>query len=557
MTTRRRQLGTASDAFSSASDQTGIRVHHVSRQRAGRTVVDDVSFSIRPGELVAIAGGSGAGKTSLLRTMAGLDSADAGQVHVDGVPVAGTDHGIGYVPQDDIIHMELPLRRTLDHAARLRVAGDVSAVDRDELVTRTLDRLALCDRDHVPVGDLSGGQRKRASIASELLTDPEVLFLDEPTSGLDPGTAASVMHHLRRLAEAGTTVVMTTHAPADLARCDRLVMLTDGGRLAFDGPPTDALEWFGVTDLVHVYEVLATADPVEVAERFRQRHPVPPVPFVERRPVASRGTKVGGVRQWLALTRRAGDLLVRNKLTLAILAGSPAMVVAMMAVLFRPGTFDPSVTTPVPAIQTLFWIAFASFFFGLTYGLLQIVGEFSVFRRERFNGLSVWAYVASKIVVLIPVLALVNVVMLVVLRSLDRLPSLGAGAWAELFVTLQLTAIAALAIGLLASAAVQNASQATMALPMLCFPQVLFAGAVVPVEEMATAGRIMSFGLIDRWSFEALGRTLDINALIGDDVATAGYVPAFSGSPVTAWLVMGGLALAATLATGAVLARRS
>ena len=184
-------------------------------------------------------------------------------------------------------------RRTLDHAARLRVPGRPSAVERDELVTRTLDRLALCDRDHVAVGDLSGGQRKRASIASELLTDPDVLFLDEPTSGLDPGTAASVVHHLRRLADTGTTVVMTTHAPTDLARCDRVVILADGGRLAFEGSPAAAVEWFGVRDLGQVYEVLAAADAVTTADQFRRRHPVPEVPFVERRAPGRRAASVG------------------------------------------------------------------------------------------------------------------------------------------------------------------------------------------------------------------------------------------------------------------------
>ena len=534
-----------------------LQIHHASRTRDGRTVLDDVSFGVGTGQLVAIAGGSGAGKTTLLRAMAGLDQLDHGQVLVDSVPIAGSGLGVGYVPQDDIIHLDLPLRRTLEHAARLRIAGTVTPAEREAVVTRTLDRLALCDRDHVVVGDLSGGQRKRASIASELLTEPEILFLDEPTSGLDPGTAASVIRHLRRLADTGTTVVMTTHAPSDLVHCDRVVFLSDGGRLAFEGSPHDALAWFGVRSLGEVYEVLAAGDPVGMAARFQTHRPVPPVPLMERQPGAGVAARVSGPRQWWALTRRAGDLLVHNRLTLAILVGSPAMVVGMMALLFRPGTFGADVTTPVPAIQTLFWIAFASFFFGLTYGLLQIVGEFPVFRRERVNGLSVAAYVASKVVVLVPILALVNVVMLGVLRSLDRLPSLGAGAFVELFVTLQLTAVAALTIGLLASAAVQNASQATMALPMLCFPQVLFAGAVVPVDEMAAAGRIMSFGLVDRWSFEALGRTLDINTLIGDDAATAGYVSAFSGSPVTAWVVLAAITVAASAGTVAVLGRRA
>ena len=429
-----------------------------------------------------------------------------------------------------------------------------------DLEERRIDRDALEGVDAIVhlAGETIGGrwtkEKKRRilesrTVSTSLLAET-ITQLDAPPKVFVSGSAMGFY------GDTGTTVVMTTHAPTDLARCDRVVILADGGRLAFEGSPAAAVEWFGVRDLGQVYEVLAAADAVTTADQFRRRHPVPEVPFVERRAPGRRAASVGAMRQWFALTRRAGDLLVRNKLTLAILAGSPAMVVGMMAVLFRPGTFDAAVTTPVPAIQTLFWIAFASFFFGLTYGLLQIVGEFSVFRRERFNGLSVSAYVASKIVVLIPVLALVNVIMLVVLRSLDRLPSLDMAGWAELFVTLQLTAVAALAIGLLASAAVQNASQATMALPMLCFPQVLFAGAVVPVEEMAPAGRIMSFGLIDRWSFEALGRTLEINTLIGDDVSTAGYVPAFTGSPVSAWLIMAAIAVAATVATGTVLTRR-
>ena len=136
-------------------------------------------------------------------------------------------------------------------------------------------------------------------------------------------------------------------------------------------------------------------------------------------------------------------------------------------------------------MQTIFWVAFAGFFFGLTYGLLQIVGEFSVFRRERFAGLSVVAYLGSKLAVLLPVLAMVNVAMLAVLRALDRLPDAGLRTYALLLVTLMVESLCALALGLLTSAAVADAAQATLALPMLCFPQVLFAGAVVPVAEMA------------------------------------------------------------------------
>ncbi|MGI9623449.1 MAG: ATP-binding cassette domain-containing protein [Acidimicrobiales bacterium] len=551
--------------ISSASTAPSLDVVGVAQTIDGQTRLHNITFSVSPGEVVAVAGGSGAGKTTLLQVMAGLATPSAGDVFVDRQPRADSvgDTDVAYVPQDDIIHMELPLRRTIDHAAQLRLGEAVSDADREAIVTRTLARLDLCGRDDVAVGDLSGGQRKRASIASELLTDPRLLFLDEPTSGLDPATSAGVVDHLRQVAASGTTVVLTTHSPADLNRCDRIVFLARDGHLAFEGSPEQALAYFGVERLAEVYEVMAGEDPVELGRQF-EAHRLDSfltadfdAPAADVEPVHGPTKRVGFSRQWFALTRRGIDLLLNNRLTLAILIGSPAMVVAMMAVLFRPGTFSPEQVSPVPAIQTVFWIAFASFFFGLTYGLLQVVGEFNIFVRERFSGLRVGAYVTSKIAVLVPVLFAVNVVMLAVLRALDRLPAMSAVSWVELLVTLQLISTAALSLGLLASSAVQNASQATMALPMLCFPQVLFAGAVVAIDEMATAGRVMSFGLADRWGFEALGNTLGLVEIIGDDSATASYVSAFDNSLVTAWVVLGAMTVAGLFATTAVLSRRS
>ena len=196
------------------------------------------------------------------------------------------------------------------------------------------------------------------------------------------------------------------------------------------------------------------------------------------------------VRQWWLLTRRNVDVLFRNRLTLAILLGSPVLVTVMMATLFKRGAFDPGSAADIGPAQIVFWIAFDGFFFGLTYGLLQIVGEMPVFRRERLAGLSVGAYVASKVTALLPVLAGVSAVLLGVLRVLGRLPAVGWHVYALLFVTIVIEATSALALGLLASAAVSNAAQAALALPMLCFPQVLFGGAIVPVDEMAAPGAL-------------------------------------------------------------------
>jgi ABC-type multidrug transport system ATPase subunit len=481
------------------------------------TLLHDVSFAIEPGELVAIVGGSGAGKTTLLNALSGVRPASSGTVTYDDVSVYDNlelvRSSLGYVPQDDIVHLELPVERTLRYAAQLRIRGDADVLD--ARVAETIDAVNLAPRRDVPVGALSGGQRKRVSIGVELLTRPRVFFLDEPTSGLDPATSADIVRRLQALARSGSTVVFTTHAVQDLTHCDRVVVLATGGHLAFSGSVDAALEHFGADNLEAVYELLAQREPQEWAADFRAPDQASTV--TPSGPAAvDAHRRVGAVRQWAVLSRRAAEALVRNKLTLAILLGSPALVVAMFAVLFQPGAFDFDDPSPSATIMIIFWIAFGGFFFGLTYGLLQICTEMPILRRERMVGLRLGSYLLSKLTVLLPFLLLVDLLMLGVLRALNRLPSMGAGTFASLAVTLMLDATAALALGLLASAAVGNPSQATLALPMLCFPAVLFSGAILPVAEMARAGQIISIFMIDRWAFEAIGRTLGLRRLFAE-----------------------------------------
>ncbi|HKY67170.1 MAG TPA: ATP-binding cassette domain-containing protein [Acidimicrobiales bacterium] len=570
---------TASVAGSRRSLGAAVDVLEVTQITHGRTTLHDVSFSVAPGEVVAIVGGSGAGKTTLLETMVGIRPPASGGVRIAG---ARSRSDVGYAPQDDIIHRDLPLARTLRYAAQLRLPADTPPDAVDRVVDDTLASLDLAERRTVRVGSLSGGQRKRASIAVEMLTRPDVFFLDEPTSGLDPATAREVLGVLRRLAGAGTTIVLTTHSPTDIDLCDRIVFLARDGYLAFVGTPGEARRHFATDDLTVAYERLALEETPEAwARRFaavrrsrddqRVRHvsgaatrvvdssvqdgPLRPDRSGGRDPLAHR--RAGPLRQWYVLTRRSADLLVRNRLTLAVLVGSPALVITMMAVLFRPGAFDAAATSSAEATQTVFWLAFAGFFFGLTYGLLQIVGEMAILRRERLAGLHLTAYVGSKVAVLTPVLVVVAAGMLAVLRALDRLPSAGVSVYAALLVTLTLEALAALALGLLASASVTDASQATLALPMLCFPQVLFAGAIVPVPDMAGPGQAMSLGLANRWAFESLGRALGLDRLVASRSPSSSYQAAFAGSPVEGWAVLAGFTGLLLVATVAVLRRRA
>jgi ABC-type multidrug transport system ATPase subunit len=604
------------------------------KARSGEVILRDVSLAVGHGELTAIIGVSGSGKTTLLDAMSGLRSPCGGSVR----RVPGN---IGYVPQGDAIHHALPLARTLRYAALLReVQGQDAAV---EDVLRVLD---LSGRSVVAVGDLSGGERKRASIAAELLAKPGLFFLDEPTSGLDPARGRELMRVLRRLCDDGTTVVLTTHNPLDAERCDKIAVLANGGHLAFFGTPAAACEYFGADSLDEIYERLAgLGDPAKAwSRRFfpfsrtaggasstslipaqpgsAARLPdfagplsagpvstnldtpfsdldtldldagpasagVGPAPDVADAglaapvsvsapagpadpaasaasaapAVAVAGEAFRSLRQWAVLTRRNADILTRARLTLAILAGSPVAVLLMFLVLFRPGAFDPAHPSPAATVMILFWVAFGGFFFGLTYGLLQICAEFGVLRRERFAGLGAGAYVMAKAAVLVPVLALVDALFLVVLRVLGRLPA--TGDYPATFVTLLLSSAAALGLGLLISAAVSEPSQATIAMPIVCFPQVLFVGAILPVPAMALVGRWISYAMTNRWAFEGLGHSLGIEELWANGNSPLGapllasYGATFDRAVAVDWLILAGFTVAFFAATIAVVVRKT
>ncbi len=533
------------------------------RTRGEVTLVDGASFTLAAGQLVAIVGPSGAGKTTLLEAIAGLAPAISGSVRYDGIDVyanLGTFRTVlGYVPQDDIIHTDLPLRRTLRYAARLRLPSSAAASEVDDAVRDALDAVGLSDQADVRVGSLSGGQRKRASIAVELLTDPHVFFLDEPTSGLDPLTSAELITRLRQLADRSATVVFTTHSVDDLARCDRIVFMTRHGRVGFVGTVDEALGRFWVNSVPELYRRLA--DPDVTTDAAGSAGPMS-APDGDRRDVVARPA-ANGLTQWRVLTRRTLDTLTRNRLTLAILLGSPALVIAMFAVLFRPGAFDVQDPSPSSMVMVGFWVVFAAFFFGLTYGLLQICTERTILRREHLVGLRLGAYVASKVTVLVPFLLLVIVGMLGVLRLLDRLPSRPLSTYASMGVGLLLCAVAALGLGLLTSATVGNVAQATLALPMLCFPAVLFSGAILPVNLMAEAGAGFSVVIPSRWAFEALGHDLGARRILAQGGSPLGppllasYGDAGTQSTGTYWLILGAFAVVFLVAAWGVLVRRT
>ena len=217
------------------------------------------------------------------------------------------------------------------------------------------------------------------------------------------------------------------------------------------------------------------------------------------------------VRVWAVLTARNTDDLLRARQLVAILAGVPAVVLVVSLLLFPSGAFDPAHPNPAGDVTILFWTVFGAFFIGLSYGLPQICTELGVLRRERFGGLGAGTYVLAKAAVLLPVLAAANAVVLLVFSALGRLPA--GGGFGAAFVTLLLTSVPAFVLGLLISAVVSHLPRATIGAAAVSFPQVLFAGAIVPLSAMVLAGRWISYLMPDRWGFDALGRSTDVGGL--------------------------------------------
>ena len=235
-----------------------LRVQNVGVSAGGTRILRQVELTLHPGEMCALIGPSGAGKSTLIKVLLGLRDPDEGSVTMGSRPVSEVGPA-GYVPQDDALHRGLTVRRELNYAAELRMPG-TSAEERESRVGEVLDQVGLADRSDVRIRRLSGGQRKRVSVALELLTSPPLLVLDEPTSGLDPGLEARTMTLLSEVADTGRIVLVATHAMESIETADALCVLV-AGHVAFFGPPREALSYFRVDRYAGLFHQLDKQSP--------------------------------------------------------------------------------------------------------------------------------------------------------------------------------------------------------------------------------------------------------------------------------------------------------
>ncbi|MBK5219584.1 MAG: ATP-binding cassette domain-containing protein [Thermoleophilia bacterium] len=534
-------------------DGAGLQGVNLAVTIGGKAILRPTTLTIPRGEMLALIGPSGSGKSTLLRLLAGVSRPTSGEATVDGEPLATRLSDLGYVPQQDTIHDRLTVREALRCAAVLRLPSDTSeeevavqveTVAAELSLTPCLDRLIL---------RLSGGQRKRAACAVELIGQPSIFLLDEPTSGLDPPLERQFMQTVRGLADEGRGIVVTTHATSSLALCDNLAIMAPGGELAFVGSPELALDRFEVG---HYDELYSAAQPTQELVVEEQ-------PLVPRRigwlPDEARSTADRSlVRQLAALTGRYVRTFTRDRRTLAVLLGQVPVIAILIAILFPANLLAFPDTDPTKSAQFAFLLVTAALWIGLISSCREIVSERSIVLREFAVGVRLSAYLGAKTIVLFT-LAATQVALLVAIATILQPLHMPASNYLALYGVLLATAWAAIAIGLAVSTLARSVDQATSFVPMLLIPQLLFAGALVTVQSMSPVVKLLSDLVVARWAFAGAGNSIDLNLrLAGDPPAAANYGHAFFGLGAgVAMLIIGAFVAAGFAIVALLLHRRS
>ncbi len=486
-----------------------------------RITTDHVCLNIKRGEFVAIVGGSGCGKSTLLNELSGEEPADEGSVFVGGTDLYANYEmlktSVGYVPQQDIVYDNLTLYDMLVSAAKLRMQPDISRDERAARIEEVIHMLELDGVRNNMIGRLSGGQKKRASIAVELMADPRLLFLDEPTSGLDPGIERKLMQTLAKMAHDGRTIILVTHTTLNLHLCDQVVFLGQGGKLCFAGRPTDALSFFGVTDYVDIYNKVEQ-DGEGWQQRFKAQNPAtfasstqtPSADQIEKRAVPSFFT------QLKTLTGRYTKLLANDRSRMLLLLLQAPLLGALISFVAGSDCFKVFEDTK----SCLFALSCAAFWVGILNAIQEICKERAIAHRDYNGGVRIGAYLQSKVLVLGLVSLIQSFLLTFTFCAITGLPSHQLfNSPLEFFLTLYLTTLSAMSLGLLVSSLFKNPDRAIAMAPLLIMPQILFSGLVF---ELSGPSESISYVVTCRWAMEALGTTADLNsldlALYGEEV---------------------------------------
>ena len=468
-----------------------------------KDISQHVSLSIKPGQFVAFVGGSGAGKSTFMNCISGVSRPTSGKVYVNGNDLfknyAVLKNIIGYVPQQDIVFTDLTLKDMLKYAAELRMPDDATEEEKKNRIKSVLETVELTGKEDVMIKNLSGGQRKRASIAVELIADPKLFFLDEPTSGLDPGTERSIMKTLRKMADSGKTIILVTHTTLNLHLCDKIAFFGTEGRLCFSGAPNEALSFFNVTDFVDIYTLL-NEDTKTWYDKFNNSEYKDHITKEDSGKTTKEKNKKSFAKQFLTLSKRYAKTIINNKQQLLLLLAQAPIIAYLLSLVVTDNLFN----SYDEAKTLLFAMASASIWLGLLNSIQEICKERVILQKEYMANLKLSAYLGSKMLIQC-LLGFIQAVLLVTTFSLlVEVPSTGVvTSWyLETTVVCFTTIISASSLGLVVSSLSKNSSVAMSFAPLLLVPQLLFSGMLVPLEGVVDK---ISYFILCRWSIEGFG----------------------------------------------------
>ncbi len=484
--------------------------------------LQSLSIEIPHSNFVALMGPSGCGKSTLLKCLNGDNPATSGEVFIHGLSLRKNFNlikkKIGYVPQDDIIHKELTVYKTLYYAAKLRLPDDTSNEEINNRIDKVIGDLNL-DQDKekdikgIKVGDLSGGQRKRISIAVELLTEPTILFLDEPTSPLDPETIESFLTSIKRLAENGTTIIMVTHKPEDLNYVDQVIFLGVQGHLVFKGPAQELVSSFNVDNIVEVYSKMS--DIIKVQNIYKE----PTVIGYQNHNISDikREKPDSLMLQLYWLISRYLSIKLNDKENLFLLLAQPIIIGGLVCLVFNQFR-----------IGVLFLITISAIWFGVSNSAKEIVGELSVYRRERMFNLNINMYVLSKWIVLSLIALIQSIAFISIIyfyfkyNTYAEFDDVYLRPYWKSIAFMFFISFSGSLIGLLLSASLNTTEKVMTVVPIVLMPQIMLAGVMTKIN--TTLVEVLSFFTLGRWGTEGFSRLQDdASPLIENDSASINH----------------------------------
>lgn len=453
-------------------------------KRGNAILLNKVSLKLQAGESLAIIGASGSGKSTLLKLLVGMLSPWSGSIAIAGKIQSPRqlEARVGLVAQDDILYTDLSSEQTLENLASL-LREELSERERIAEVDRILRLLELRTCARRPVKTLSGGQRKRVSIAMELLQKPNVFLLDEPLSNLDPALRRRFFKLFERLCNEGLSLIVTTHQLENLLSFDKVLVLDKGHVTYFGGPQQlqEMIEEAGPGK--DVFDVFSYSK-----STVSQVAPLPQSPSKPTEKSVSRNSIRRFIRQYPILClRRSRRLLKEHKRLVALLIQGPAIAFFLSLALSSP-------------VQLLFMAILTSIWMGVSASALEIVGEKDILRRERRLGVSVSASLFSRMTALFLFTLIQCFLLLWVLRFAHSLP-LNDGVF---FLLLQLSAWTGLTLGFSISANMSRSATAGLVIPLVMIPQVLFGG--IFNQESSSLYQVIERSVPARYAFDLTAR---------------------------------------------------